>query len=308
VCAAERRIGLMVPSIFVQQPLKGDELRAFVRTADEAGVASLMVGDHLNWYCGTFECLTLASFVGAMTRARVGTNVLVLPLRQPFVVAKMAATLAHLTDGRFALGVGVGGEHPAEFEALGIPPERRGARTDEGLALIRRLLKGEHVDVEGQFVSARGAHLDPNPGFALLLGGRSEAALRRVARYGDGWSSAWVRPDQFRQARAQITELTREAGRDPERFEWVAHARVVLGRTQDEAWDDASAYLARYYNADPGPFRGHTIAGPPESAIEKIGAYFEAGADEVLVTFAARDVVGQQQRFVNDVLPHLGLR
>lgn len=295
----------MVPSIFVGRPLSDGDLRRFVRSAEEGGAASLMVGDHVNWYSGTYECLTLVAYVAAQTTLRIGTNVVVLPLRQPFLLAKMAATLAQLTGGRFVLGVGVGGEHEVEFSGAGIPVSERGARSDEGLSLIRSLLAGGDVDLDGRFVRAERAHLDPNPGFPILVGGRSEPALRRAARYADGWSSAWVRSDQFGGMRERITATIRDEGRDPDGFEWVAHARVTLAETPEAAWDEARDYLASYYNADPGPFRRHTIAGPPEVAAETIGGYFDAGADEVLVTFSARDALAQQERFLAEVMPLL---
>lgn len=303
---SRRRVGFMVPSIFNDRPFGAAEYERFIAATEAGGASSLMVGDHMNYYTSTLECFTLLSFIAARASVRVGTNVVVLPLRQPYLVAKMASTVAHLAPAGFVLGIGVGGEHAIEFDAFGLSVEGRGARTDEGLTLIRRLLESDgDVEFDGRFVQAHGAHLDPKPTFPILIGGRSEPALRRAARYGDGWSAAWVRAKDFAPARARIEELTLERERDPSTFEWVAHARVALGADRESAWQTASHYLARYYNADPAPFRAHTIAGSAEEVAEGIAAYHRAGANEVMVTVVADDLLAGIESFVADVMPLL---
>jgi alkanesulfonate monooxygenase SsuD/methylene tetrahydromethanopterin reductase-like flavin-dependent oxidoreductase (luciferase family) len=307
VTPARRRIGFMVPSIFLKRAFSRTDYDRFIATAEQGRASSLLVGDHMNYYSSTFECFTLLSYVTAKTRLRVGTNVIVLPLRQPYIVAKMAATIGRLATAGFFLGVGVGGEHPGEFAAVGVPLAERGARMDEGLALIKALRDGGQVDLDGRFFHAAAARLDPLGSFPLLVGGRSDRALERVARFGDGWTSAWVKAEHFSKGRSRVEELAAANGRSPTEFEWLAHVRVTLGENESTAWATAAEYLGAYYGADPTPFRAHSIVGPPRRAADAIARYYEAGAEEVIVTFAADDLLGQLEQFTADVVPILDL-
>lgn len=134
----------------------------------------------------------LAFVAAATTTLRLGTGILILPQRNPLVLAKEVATLDRLSDGRVELGIGVGWLKE-EFDALGVPFERRGARTDEWVDVMRAVWSDDHVDFDGEFASFRGASVNPKPArgsVPITVGGHSAAAAKRAGRLGDGFFPA----------------------------------------------------------------------------------------------------------------------
>src|SRR5579859_3454992 len=129
-----------------------DELIDLVQLVDRSGYDSLWVGDHVSFAVPILDpLLQLAQAAVASRRLTLGTSVYLLPLRHAAPVAKQVATLDHLTEGRLIFGVGVGGEFPKEYELCGVPIGERGARLSEGIALLRRLWRGEPVTHDGRF-------------------------------------------------------------------------------------------------------------------------------------------------------------
>ena len=175
------------------------------RSGKMAADASSPIPDPLIW---------LAFVAAATTTLRLGTGILILPQRNPLVLAKEVATLDRLSGGRVELGIGVGWLKE-EFDALGVPFERRGARTDEWVEVMRAVWADDHVDFDGEFASFTGASVNPKPAgptVPITVGGHSAAAARRAGRLGDG----------FFPAKGDIPELVdimrqtaADAGRDP---------------------------------------------------------------------------------------------
>jgi alkanesulfonate monooxygenase SsuD/methylene tetrahydromethanopterin reductase-like flavin-dependent oxidoreductase (luciferase family) len=185
--------------------------RAIARLAQRAealGYASVWLPDHLlppapfgDVYGGVHEALMLLANIAARTeRVTLGTSVLILPLREPVLLGKQVATLERLAPGRVILGVGVGWQED-EFAALGVPFNRRGKRTDELIALV------EEMHATGRL---RGGVLAPQPTarIPLLVGGKSEAALRRAARVGDLWQAYNVTPEEWIVMRDRLNAMT----------------------------------------------------------------------------------------------------
>lgn len=284
-----------VPTIFAGRYFDRDLLYSYINLAEEVGATAISVGDHMNFYTPTLECLTVAATVVARSDLPVVTNVVVAPLRTPFLLAKQASTVAALSRGGFALGVGVGGEHETEFSAAGVSVRERGARTDELLEILAGLRDGR-VDHEGRFFRVSQAQLDPRPDVPLLVGGRSEPALRRAVRWADAWSAAWVTPEQFAERKNRLEALAEEVGRcKPLRL--VTHVRVAVGDTPDSAWHDAAAFLARQYSTNPEPFRRFTACGPLDVVEARLAAYLNVGAEDLLITFAGADQLEQLEKF-----------
>ncbi|WP_164710311.1 LLM class flavin-dependent oxidoreductase [Euzebya pacifica] len=297
-------LGIGIPTLFAGRHFDRSSLIELLDVVEEGGAGAITVGDHLNWYTTSLECLSTMAFIAARTALPLMPNVLVLPLRQPFATMKMLTTIHHLSVGGVSCGVGVGGEHAREFAAAGLDPSERGPRTDEQLGIITRLLSGEVVDHDGPFYAVNQAHLDPLMAMPLLIGGRSRVALERVVRYGDGWTSAWCTPSQVRSRADELRELWKAAGRaGTPRVE--AHTRVVLGKTVDAAWGEAGPFLQRHYGVDPEPFRRHTVCGPPDAVIPQLLAYYDVGVDRLNVTFAGDNQLAQAHWFMRDVLPVL---
>ena len=167
-----------------------------------------------------FLALTYAA--ACTKRIRLATGICLVPEYNPLLLAKMCASLDYLSGGRFALGIGIGWLRE-EFTALGIPWERRGARTREYVEAMRCLWGDQH-DYSGEFVNFKAALSYPKPAggsrLPVLVGGQSDAALKRAAAYGDGWCGFNLTPDETATAVKRIRELRTANGRSGEPFEF----------------------------------------------------------------------------------------
>jgi probable F420-dependent oxidoreductase len=164
-------------------------------------------------------------FVAGITRQiRLATGILIVPQRNPAVLAKECATLDKLSGGRFELGIGVGWL-AEEFEALGVPFADRGRRTDEYVAAMRALWSQEHAAYSGKYVNFSGAISRPQPAggdIPIIVGGHSEAAARRAGRYGTGFFPAKGSDDELRHLLEIVAASAKEHGRDPDAIELTA--------------------------------------------------------------------------------------
>src|SRR4051794_1087734 len=212
------------------------------RAIEAAGVDACFVTDHpapsAEWLSqpqngahetlAPFVALTIAATV--TSRLQLHTNIIVLPYRNPFIVAKSAASLDAVSGGRVILGVAVG-YHQPEFDTLGVPFDERGAITDEGIAVMRKAWTGEPVAHQGRHFNARDAVVRPRParpeGIPIWGGGNSKRAIRRAVELCDGWSPfpapAWVTTfagtdeletlDQLRDKLSYLHDYAAEIGR-----------------------------------------------------------------------------------------------
>jgi probable F420-dependent oxidoreductase len=163
--------------------------------------------------------VTLAHLAAVTSRVTLGTEVLVLPQREPTLVAKQVSTLDTLSGGRVRLGVGVGWQE-SEYDALGVPFGTRGARMDEAIALLRAYWGDTRVDAAGRHYHATAMSMEPKPpqgrAIPIWIGGASEAAFRRAGRLGDGWLASRVTDAaDARRAIEAIRRHAEAAGRDP---------------------------------------------------------------------------------------------
>jgi probable F420-dependent oxidoreductase len=229
-----------------------DNLRKVVAWADDLGFDGVWIGDHVilpersdsiypygggGWSrppdTPVLDPVVALSLAAAWSsRLTVGTSVLILPLRNPVLIAKQIATLDALSGGRVRLGLGVGWLRE-EFELVGAPFDDRGRRSDEMTHLMRALWSGEVVRYDGAFWSVRGGAIAPSPtrrAVAILWGGHSDAALRRIARLGDGWMPIGLDAAALAERAEVLRRLVRRAGRDPEGLEIVARPDQPLSR------------------------------------------------------------------------------
>jgi len=237
------RLGLFLSSLG-----EGPEAYArMVRAAEESGLHSVWVPDHLLKVFGpVLDPLTVLAFLaGSTSRIELGTCVLVLPYRHPVPLANAASTLDVLSGGRFVLGAGAGW-NAGEFEALGMSVRERGRRTDEILESLQRLWTGERSTFSGRFYSFRDAEIGTRPhtpgGPPILIGGKSEAALRRTLRFSRGWMGFRDDPGSIRSVRKGLDLLGEEYGTDPGRLEIGTTLDVKL-TTPDEPGDPAEAVV-----------------------------------------------------------------
>jgi probable F420-dependent oxidoreductase len=211
-----------------------EAVRRFAKAVENIGYDHIEVFDHVvmgfpvegrpsgpyNPAMPILEALMTLSHIAAVTsRVTLGTEVLVLPQRQPVLVAKQVSTLDTLSGGRVRLGVGVGWQE-SEYEALDEDFHTRGARMDEAIRLLRASWADARVDFEGAHYHVKAMAMEPKPpqgrALPIWIGGNSEAAYRRVGRLGDGWLGSRV--GDAADARTIIASIRRhaeEAGRDP---------------------------------------------------------------------------------------------
>lgn len=217
----------------------GDVVASFARRVEELGFHSGWVSDHIAWPTditsrypytpdGSFPApvdtpwldpIGTLFFVAACTeRLKLGSSVLILGYRPPVLTAKAIASLDVLSGGRVLLGIGVGWMRE-EFEVLGMPFDHRGRRGDEQLEMFERLFTDPHPSFAGEFYSFPPIGFEPKPvngGVPIWVGGNTEAAYRRTARFGSAFHAAFEPIDDVRTAWSRVRELAAEGGRDPD--------------------------------------------------------------------------------------------
>ena len=193
-----------------------------LRRIADSGVDHACVGDHVSFYvgAGSDALIDATSMLTYFPELPCYVALYLLPLRHPVLVARQLATIAELAPGRLTLGVGIGGEDRHELEICGVDPRTIGRRMDESLQILRGLADGKRVSFDGEFFSVHDALIvpAPEPGIPLIVGGRSDAAVRRAGRFGDGWLGIWVSPRRFSSVVEQIGEHAGHADRDVEQL------------------------------------------------------------------------------------------
>jgi F420-dependent oxidoreductase-like protein len=268
------------------------ELREIWRTADTAGFDWVSVWDHFyaaSAYEGKtddFECHEAVAMHAALAcsteNVRCGCLVYCAGYRHPGVLAKAIATIDHLSGGRADIGLGAGWAQP-EYAAYGFDFPGAGARLDileESAACIRSLLRNEVTNFEGKHFRFTDAHLEPRPVQAELPiwigGGGEKRTLRIVARYADGWNVPFIAPADFARKREVLAAHCEAEGRDPAEIRCAVNVGIC-------ADDDA---LRTQFGAMAEFVRPGVIIGRGQAAVDRIGEYVEAGADQV--NFALR--------------------
>jgi probable F420-dependent oxidoreductase len=259
-----------------------DQLTQITEVAEELGFNGVWPLDHVlvgpdlkDRYPWVIEPMTLLGYLAARTsRIRLGTSVIVLGMRNPFVVAKQAATLDLLSKGRFTLGLGAGYSEP-EFRNVGAGEawHTRGKRLDEAIRLFRHLWSGANAPFDGQFYKYEEGYFGPPPPqgerLPILIGGGSDAALKRAGTLGDVWQSTGLSPDEFGVRAEKVRAFA--SGR-----------RVELGART-------------------------SLIGDPDTVLEKIQAFQKAGAEHVCAYFGStvEEFVPGMRTLAREVMPRL---
>lgn len=299
--------------------------RTWLAAAEQLPVESIWQGGHLLPRQPTGEAVTRLALLTAWTeRVRVGTAILVLPLYHPVVVAKQVADLDAWSGGRVSVGVGVGGEFPEEFAAVGVALSGRGARTDEAMAVLRSLWAGGRVTHHGRYFhlddislvpvapppSAAGSGKGQSGGPPLLVSGRKAPAMRRAAHLGDGWMPYLFSPGAYARSVATIRDQAAAAGRDldADGFEWLLYLYCSVRADGDRARADVASFLGGAYGADPALLARVAPAGTPDEVAALIQPYVDAGARHIVISPAAPDdTLGIVRLAAEEVLPQLRL-
>ena len=302
------RIGVVLPigqEAGMDAPPTYAEIREVARLAEAGGLDSVWVYDHLLYRfgeetTGIHECWTILSAIAeATSRVALGSIVMCTAFRNPALLAKMAATLDHVSDGRVILGLGCGWHDP-EYEAFGYPTDHKVGRFAEALDIIRGLVREGRADLDGRWVTARDAVLVPpaRADLPILIAAKRPRMLELTARHADAWNLAWfgLPDDRLARARADLLAACTATGRDPAtleitvgvnvRFPDLMAASGPVAAVGDEpalsgSTDDIAAGLA----AHAGLGAGHLIAAleptTPEAVARLVAAAerFRASTD-----------------------------
>jgi probable F420-dependent oxidoreductase len=251
------------------------------RAAEEVGFDSIWVGDHLLYRDddaparGPWEAWTmLAALAAATERVELGPLVACTAFHPPGVIAKMAATIAEVSGGRFVLGLGAGWNEE-EFLAFGLPFDHRVSRFEEAFTIVRGLLAGERVTLRGRYLQAEDAVLLPRPAAPprLMIGSNGPRMLAATLPHVDAWNT-WYEdygnsPDGFAALNERISTAARDAGREPREIARSACALVVLDASNGERASTPDA---------PPP-----VTGSPDRIASALRELHDAGADEIIL-------------------------
>jgi len=277
------------------------------RRIEDQGWDFLTTGEHVSFNIPIANAfMSLAAAATVTTRVELMSSVTLLPLYPATLAAKLGAALDNISGGRFVLGVGVGGENPREFEACGVPVGQRGSRTDEALDIIRQLWTSPQVTYRGKYAELVDVSIRPapvrKPSPPIWIAGRREAAMRRAARFGDGWMpymySARMLSESLGVIAAQRGDLPPiEAG---------AYLWSCVHEDASVALDYAMTTLATTYRQDlSARADSYFVIGDPDHCAERILEYVRAGARRIIVAHAcpSHHVDAQLELLATRVIP-----
>ena len=289
------------------------DLIRYATRAEDLGYTSLWAWDHL--FLGSkqpfpqLETLTTLAVLAAHTESvTLGTGILVLPIRDPALLAKTAATIQDFSGGRLCLGVAAGW-YEREFDATGTPFKGRGKVFERNLEICKRLWGDDEVTGEWDDLSFRRVRMlprpEPRPG--LLIGGYVDRVLRRVATLGDGWLTYFYTAEAFTKSWRKICRYAEDAGRDPAELRNVSQLPICIGESKEDAQARTGPWLASYFDtpdwSDATP--ESAVTGTPEQCAEQLQAHIDAGVQEICLVPHGYEQE-QVERFAAEVMPLLG--
>ena len=297
--------GLAIPQDFISKPAGMRIVRDFVRRAEVLGFQSLWVQEQLIGNAPVLDPVGLLTYASALTsRVRLGTSMLTSIVYNPVQLAKTLSTLDHLCNGRLTVGISLGGLTPAAISGVA---ERRVRRFVEGLEVMKALWTQPAANFSGTFWGFAGVAMEPKPVQRphppVWFGARQPPALRRAARYGDGWMSPSSPLAEFRGRLEVIRQSLEELGRDPATF--TISKRVYLAIDEDEA--RAHSRLREWFGVryrDPMEADRVAVWGSRDRCIDRLRGFVDAGAALLLLN-PVFDELEQIERIAEDVVPHL---
>ena len=260
--------------------------------------------------------VVLGAVAQRTTQIRLGTSVLVLPVRSPFHLAKAALSVDVLSNGRLILGLGIGGLLPKDFEAEGVDIRERGKISNERLDILRRLLTKTNVSYQGKYHQFEEITVGPRsvqqPHIPVWVGaswhdGIADRALRRAARYGDGFLTSRTPVEDYRQAQDKIKEYAHSYGRDPDEIQWASLMWTCLGDSKEQALKMYATEQERRFGLswEVYPPDRH-ILGTPADCIETIQQYADLGITNIVFyPMCAPDrILHQYEVLIKEMIPH----
>lgn len=284
----------------------------WVDLCEHGGVDSLWQTDRIVSATPILECMSvMAALAGRTTRLKFGVNVVSLAMRDPVLLAKQCATIDVLSEGRLLPGFGIGSPRAPEWQTLHLDPTTRGRRTDEALEIIAQLWTGQPVTYAGRHFTLTRAQITPKPvqpDLPIWIGGASEAAIRRTAKYGTGWQAGAETPAQLATIVAAIRQASAAAGRPIDNDHYGAAFPFRFGPPADPSLDRLKSAYAKRTGADPNTY---FAIGDAQTILDRITDYIEAGAQKFILRPLGTDgddVTHQTRLLINHVLPEVARR
>jgi alkanesulfonate monooxygenase len=291
-----------------------DEILRYSERAEALGFESLWAWDHV--ILGVEPSFPILDAVGTLTAIaartstiKLGTGVLVLPLRNPTVAAKALGTLDVISKGRLVLGVAAGW-YAREFDAAGVPFTQRGRLFERNLEILTRLWSEDRVSLQADEFNLREAVMRPKPAQRprppILIGGYVDAVLRRVATKGDGWLTYFYTPESYTKSWEKIVAFAREAGRDPTALTGTNQLAILVGQSRAETEAPMRQWLQTEWDvaAWSASTIEHAIRGSVDECVDQLRAHVATGVDR-LILIPYRYQPEQVERIAKDILPRL---
>ena len=286
----------------------GTDYWRWVDLCEAGGVDSLWQTDRLVSKQPILECMaTMAALAGRTRRLRFGMNVVSLALRDPVLLAKQCATIDVLSEGRLLPAFGIGSPLGPEWTALDIDTKTRGKRTDESLEIIARLWREDSVDFAGKHYRLTGASISPKPvqpDLPMWIGGSSDAAIRRTAKYGTGWQGGGETLEDAARVVAAIKKAVVEAGRSIDEDHYGAAFPFYFGKATDSLVTGAMTAYAKRTGRDA---TSYFAIGDAQVIRDRVAAYVAVGIEKFILRPVGNgdEVIAQTRRLIEEVLPHI---
>jgi probable F420-dependent oxidoreductase len=302
--------GIELPQVFFDGPVDMEHIRKFAFSAEKLGYDSLWLQERIIGDVNMLEPVTLLSYVAAITtKLKLGTSVLLLPLRNPLQLAKAYSTLDVMSGGRAVMGVGLGGGHLGSHEGVfGYARDGRVTRFTEAVEIMKLLWMEPKASFHGRYWNFDNVSMEPKPlqkpRLPIIFGGHHENALRRAVKHADGWMGAGSSSSSsFIRELARIRDMLAETNRDPATFHFAK--RVYLAVDNDKARGERRIrdwFGKRYKNADLGP--KVSIWGSAAECAEKIQELVRAGAQQIVFN-PMFDEMEHLEICAKEIMPHL---
>ena len=282
---------------------------------EQLGYESIWVWDHIllgvDPYFPILDSLSVLTAVAAHTeRIRLGTGILVLPARNPVVLAKQLSTIDHISNGRLTLGV-ASGWYKREFDAIGVPFHKRGDIMDQNLDILTRLWQEDSVTGSYPPYELAEAVMSPKPVQKprppILIGGYVDRVLKRAGVVGDGWLTYYYTPEGFAKSWDKVRRFAEEAGRDPDTLRSINQLPIYIGKSRDDVKDLMQEWLTTEWD-----FAGWSdstaasaVIGTVDDCVEQLQGHLDVGVQQITLVPYRFDME-QIEQIAEEIIPRIG--
>ncbi len=282
---------------------------------EQLGYESIWVWDHIllgvDPYFPILDSLSVLTAVAAHTeRIRLGTGILVLPARNPVVLAKQLSTIDHISNGRLTLGV-ASGWYKREFDAIGVPFHKRGDIMDQNLDILTRLWQEDSVTGSYPPYELAEAVMSPRPVQKprppILIGGYVDRVLKRAGVVGDGWLTYYYTPEGFAKSWDKVCRFAEEAGKDPDTLRSINQLPIYIGKSRDDVKDLMQEWLTTEWD-----FAGWSdstaasaVIGTVDDCVEQLQGHLDVGVQQITLVPYRFDME-QIEQIAEEIIPRIG--